>query len=73
MRRLTKEARPPRISRDPRTGRALQQRNNYAVGVWRKVKAKLDGRDNEQNCKRKMLVQEQVFFILINSFICAIN
>ena len=25
--------------------KALQQQNSYAVSVWRRVKAKLDGRD----------------------------
>ncbi|XP_075244893.1 serine/threonine-protein kinase SMG1-like [Convolutriloba macropyga] len=31
------------LKRDPRTGKALQERNSYAISVWRKVRAKLDG------------------------------
>ena len=37
---------------------ALQEQNSYAVGVWRKVKAKLDGRD--YNPAIRMTVAEQV-------------
>ena len=38
---------------------ALQEQNSYAVGVWRRVKAKLDGRDGIDNTVR-MTVSEQV-------------
>lgn len=44
--------------RDKRTGKALQEQNSYAVGVWRRVKAKLDGRDPDPNYR--MTVTEQV-------------
>lgn len=37
---------------------ALQEQNSYAVGVWRRVKAKLDGRD--YNPAIRMTVAEQV-------------
>ena len=38
---------------------ALQEQNSYAVGVWRRVKAKLDGRDGNDGAIR-MTVSEQV-------------
>lgn len=44
--------------RDKRTGKALQEQNSYAVGVWRRVKAKLDGRDPDPTYR--MTVSEQV-------------
>ena len=37
---------------------ALQEQNSYAVGVWRKVKAKLDGRDPD--LASRITVAEQV-------------
>ena len=37
------------IRRDPRTGKALQERNSFAISVWRKVKYKLDGIDSENS------------------------
>ena len=37
---------------------ALQERNMYAIGVWRRVKSKLDGRDQDNN--KKMSVADQV-------------
>lgn len=46
------------IVRDKRTGKALQEQNSYAVGVWRRVKAKLDGRDPDHNYR--VTVAEQV-------------
>ncbi|XP_078691237.1 serine/threonine-protein kinase SMG1-like isoform X6 [Branchiostoma floridae x Branchiostoma belcheri] len=48
--------------RDPRTGKALQERNSYAVSVWRRVKAKLDGRDIDAS--RRMPIAEQVDFVI---------
>lgn len=36
---------------------ALQERNTYAVNVWRRVKAKLEGRDVDPN--KRMSVAEQ--------------
>ena len=47
--------------RDKRTGKALQEQNSYAVGVWRRVKAKLDGRDPDPTYR--MTVAEQVGII----------
>lgn len=46
------------VARDPRTGKALQERNSYAVGVWRRIKMKLDGRDPDSS--RRLNVPEQV-------------
>lgn len=37
---------------------AVQERNSYAVSVWKRVKAKLEGRDVDPN--RRMSVTEQV-------------
>lgn len=37
---------------------AVQERNSYAVSVWKRVKAKLEGRDVDPN--RRMSVAEQV-------------
>uniref|UniRef100_A0A671VIM9 non-specific serine/threonine protein kinase n=1 Tax=Sparus aurata TaxID=8175 RepID=A0A671VIM9_SPAAU len=53
---------PKRAIRDPKTGRAVQERNSYAVSVWKRVKAKLEGRDIDPN--RRMSVTEQVDFII---------
>jgi phosphatidylinositol kinase/protein kinase (PI-3 family) len=50
------------IVRDKRTGKALQEQNSYAVGVWRRVKAKLDGRDPDPGYR--MTVAEQVKFVI---------
>lgn len=36
----------------------MQERNSYAVSVWKRVKAKLEGRDVDPN--RRMTVAEQV-------------
>ena len=37
---------------------AIQERNSYAVGVWRRVKMKLDGRDPDNS--KRLSVSEQV-------------
>ena len=37
---------------------ALQERNTYAISVWRRVKSKLDGRDQDTN--KKMSIADQV-------------
>lgn len=37
---------------------AIQERNSYAVSVWRRVKMKLDGRDPDLN--KRFSVAEQV-------------
>ncbi|KAH3864467.1 hypothetical protein DPMN_027485, partial [Dreissena polymorpha] len=51
-----------KVARDPKTGKAIQERNSYAVGVWRRVKMKLDGRDPDQN--KRLSVQEQVEYVI---------
>ena len=43
---------------------ALQEQNSYAVGVWRRVKAKLDGRDPDSNYR--LTVSEQVRCVMID-------
>ncbi|XP_056143769.1 serine/threonine-protein kinase SMG1 [Lampris incognitus] len=53
---------PKRAVRDPKTGRAVQERNSYAVSVWKRVKAKLEGRDVDPN--RRMSITEQVDFVI---------
>ncbi|XP_033501746.1 serine/threonine-protein kinase SMG1 [Epinephelus lanceolatus] len=53
---------PKRAVRDPKTGRAVQERNSYAVSVWKRVKAKLEGRDIDPN--RRMSVTEQVDIVI---------
>ncbi|XP_016124674.1 serine/threonine-protein kinase SMG1-like [Sinocyclocheilus grahami] len=53
---------PKRAVRDPKTGRAVQERNSYAVSVWKRVKAKLEGRDVDPN--RRMSVTEQVDYVI---------
>ncbi|XP_061604634.1 serine/threonine-protein kinase SMG1 [Phyllopteryx taeniolatus] len=53
---------PKRAVRDPKTGKAVQERNSYAVSVWKRVKAKLEGRDIDPN--RRMSVAEQVDFVI---------
>ena len=53
------------VVRDRRTGKALQEQNSYAVGVWRKVKAKLDGRDPDPTCRKT--VPEQVALVIIEA------
>ncbi|OWF37806.1 serine/threonine-protein kinase SMG1-like [Mizuhopecten yessoensis] len=53
---------PEKLSRDPRTGKAIQERNSYAVSVWRRVKMKLDGRDPDIN--KRLSVAEQVDFVI---------
>ncbi|KAK3583612.1 hypothetical protein CHS0354_039435 [Potamilus streckersoni] len=51
-----------KISRDPKTGKAIQERNSYAVGVWRRVKMKLDGRDPDPN--KRLSAAEQVDYVI---------
>ncbi|RZF47001.1 hypothetical protein LSTR_LSTR014769 [Laodelphax striatellus] len=45
------------LHRDPHTGKAVQERNKYALSVWRRVRLKLEGRDRDPG--RKYSVQEQ--------------
>ncbi|XP_078521376.1 serine/threonine-protein kinase SMG1 [Lissotriton helveticus] len=53
---------PKKAVRDPKTGKAVQERNSYAVSVWKRVKAKLEGRDVDAN--RRMSVAEQVDYVI---------
>ena len=46
---------------------ALQERNTYAISVWRRVKSKLDGRDQDNN--KKMSIADQVSEL----FTCYLN
>lgn len=46
---------------------ALQERNTYAISVWRRVKSKLDGRDQDNN--KKMSIADQVSEL----FTCHLN
>lgn len=48
--------------------KAVQERNSYAVSVWKRVKAKLEGRDLDPN--RRMSVAEQVIFPSKTHFLC---
>eukprot|EP00112_Aurelia_sp_Birch-Aquarium-sp1_P013085 Seg2764.1 transcript_id=Seg2764.1/GoldUCD/mRNA.D3Y31 product="Serine/threonine-protein kinase SMG1" protein_id=Seg2764.1/GoldUCD/D3Y31 len=50
------------LVRDPKTGKAMQEKNLYAVNVWRRVKAKLEGRDLDIN--HRMTVCEQVDHVI---------
>ncbi len=38
----------------------MQEKNEYAVNVWRRVRMKLEGRDSDHDDGRKLSVQEQV-------------
>ncbi|CAN8005347.1 unnamed protein product [Ixodes hexagonus] len=51
-----------KVAKDPRTGKALQERNSYAVGVWKRVKMKLDGRDPDSG--KRSSVAEQVEYVI---------
>lgn len=53
---------PKKAVRDPKTGKAVQERNSYAVSVWKRVKAKLEGRDVDPS--RRMSVAEQVDYVI---------
>lgn len=50
------------LRRDPHTGKAIQERNDYAMSVWRRVRTKLEGRDPDP--ARRSTVSEQVDFII---------
>ncbi|XP_034250537.1 serine/threonine-protein kinase SMG1 [Thrips palmi] len=50
------------LRRDPHTGKAMQERNDYAMSVWRRVRTKLEGRDPDS--ARRSTVSEQVDFII---------
>ncbi|XP_015595300.1 serine/threonine-protein kinase SMG1 [Cephus cinctus] len=50
------------LVRDPTTGKAVQERNAYALNVWRRVRMKLEGRD--PNPARKYTTAEQVEYVI---------
>jgi len=50
------------LTRDPRTGKALQEKNLYALNVWKRVKSKLEGRDLDPT--RRVAVTEQVCHVV---------
>ncbi|XP_044575793.1 serine/threonine-protein kinase SMG1 isoform X2 [Cotesia glomerata] len=50
------------LARDPTTGKAVQERNVYALNVWRRVRMKLEGRD--PNPSRKYTTAEQVEYVI---------
>ncbi|KAJ1529376.1 hypothetical protein ONE63_006163 [Megalurothrips usitatus] len=50
------------LPRDPQTGKAVQERNAYAMSVWKRVRMKLEGRDPDS--ARRSTVAEQVDFII---------
>ncbi|XP_055937546.1 serine/threonine-protein kinase SMG1-like isoform X2 [Argiope bruennichi] len=50
------------IARDPRTGKAVQERNTYATNVWKRIKMKLDGKDPDPS--KKASISEQVDFVI---------
>nr|CAD7257208.1 unnamed protein product [Timema shepardi] len=50
------------LNRDPHTGKAVQERNAYALSVWRRVRMKLEGRDPDPG--RRATVQEQVDHVI---------
>jgi hypothetical protein len=50
---------------------AVQERNAYALGVWRRVRMKLEGRDPDPG--RRATVQEQVSEDLVTSYFQDIN
>ncbi|KAG7209878.1 hypothetical protein KM043_011480 [Ampulex compressa] len=50
------------LTRDPTTGKAVQERNAYALNVWRRVRMKLEGRDPHPT--RKYTTAEQVEYVI---------
>ncbi|XP_042907666.1 serine/threonine-protein kinase SMG1 isoform X2 [Parasteatoda tepidariorum] len=50
------------VKRDPRTGKAVQERNTYATNVWKRVKLKLDGKDPDP--MKKSNISEQIDFVI---------
>ncbi|GFS77770.1 hypothetical protein NPIL_425041 [Nephila pilipes] len=50
------------ITRDPRTGKAVQERNTYATNVWKRIKMKLDGKDPDPS--KKASIAEQIDFVI---------
>ncbi|XP_076649018.1 serine/threonine-protein kinase Smg1 isoform X2 [Halictus rubicundus] len=50
------------LTRDPTTGKAVQERNAYALNVWRRIRMKLEGRDPHPS--RKYTTAEQVEYVI---------
>ncbi|XP_034180761.2 serine/threonine-protein kinase Smg1 isoform X1 [Osmia lignaria lignaria] len=50
------------LARDPTTGKAVQERNAYALNVWHRVRMKLEGCDPHPN--RKYTTAEQVEYVI---------
>ncbi|KZC05708.1 Serine/threonine-protein kinase SMG1 [Dufourea novaeangliae] len=50
------------LARDPTTGKAVQERNAYALNVWRRIRMKLEGRDPHST--RKYTTAEQVEYVI---------
>ncbi|XP_031845911.1 serine/threonine-protein kinase Smg1 isoform X3 [Nomia melanderi] len=50
------------LARDPTTGKAVQERNAYALNVWRRIRMKLEGRDPHPS--RKYTTAEQVEYVI---------
>eukprot|EP00795_Rhopilema_esculentum_P008911 gene8911-16536_t len=50
------------LTKDPKSGKATQEKNMYAVNVWRRIKAKLEGKDLDLN--HRMTIPEQVDFVI---------
>lgn len=53
---------PATPNRDPKTGKAVQERNAYAMNVWRRIQMKLEGRDPDPG--RRSNVHEQIDYII---------
>lgn len=47
---------------------ALQEQNSYAVSVWRRVKAKLDGRDPDSNYRLTVVEQVSIHSLVYVQF-----
>ncbi|XP_011689275.1 PREDICTED: serine/threonine-protein kinase SMG1 [Wasmannia auropunctata] len=60
--RLSPRKGTPIRARDPTTGKAVQERNAYALNVWRRVRMKLEGRDPQPS--RKYTTAEQVEYVI---------
>ena len=43
---------------------ALQEKNLYALNVWKRVKAKLEGREMDINSRASVADQVRVFFFI---------
>lgn len=52
----------PKTGRDPQAKKGRSDHKNYALGVWKRVKTKLDGRDPDPS--RCSSVEEQVDFVI---------